>query len=96
MAKTYRFKCPHCGKVQTKTEFEIVGHDAMMDLMPGPRLLFPEGTYPCEECRKAISIAEIMAGKHDVPGVLQVACGILVLLAIVVAACYFLFGDTAI
>ncbi len=89
--KTRTFKCPHCDKVLTMTDLEIGGMDALMSLMPGPRLLHPEGTTQCKECEKPIEIAAIMAGRYDVPSAAGAIFGLLVVAAIIAGAVYFFF-----
>ena len=90
--ETRTFKCPHCNEVITMTDLEIGGMDALMSLMPGPRLLHPEGTTSCKKCEKPIEIKAILEGRYNVTSPWKVVLGLLVVAAAVVGL-YFLFRD---
>jgi hypothetical protein len=89
--KTRTFKCPHCDKVMTMTDFEISGMDMLMGMMPGPRLVHPEGTTACKHCEKPIQIQAIMAGKYDVPSAAGGICALLVVAALIAGGVYHFF-----
>lgn len=88
MARKLKFNCPHCGERMIRTEMEVVGLDALMNLMPGPRLTSPEGSYPCDKCEKPIDIKAILKGEYSAPS--PVAVVIVLLIIIGGIAWYFL------
>ena len=91
MGKNKTFKCPHCREVITMSELEIKGFDAIMNIMPGPRLIHPEGTVPCKSCDKSINIKGIQDGKYNVVTLAQRIRSLIFIIAIIAVVVYILF-----